>query len=368
MIDRSSLVGAIRDDAPCGEYLRTGGTSQLHDEVQSSANAARNAERLWQSLPLDDEGKPYVPEDQTAPPLPNWKAVVDGAVEILSQHSKDLWVASWMIEGLARTEGFTGLRDGFAVVSELAERYWGSLFPEPDEDDLDEGENTTILQIAGLDSVLPAAIKQIPIVNSESSRKLSSVDYIDAMEGEGVRITRDELKSAADSTDPEFFRQLQQEVDEARDEFLRMVAVLDEKCGSDETPTTGPPSSNIRQALDDVKRRIRYLAPESDCAPEDGDGQSDETAGEGDPGNASDKSVSVPGQIRTRGDAYEAIRKAADFLEATEPHSPVPTLLREIIQWRSMSFAELMNRLIEDSSARESLFRRTGVSEDQSDE
>jgi len=343
--------------------------SSMFFDIQSAAKTARDAERLWQSLPLDEDGKPFVPEGQTAPPTPDWKVVVDGAVDILTNHSKDLWVASWMIEGLARTDGFAGMRDGFRVVRELAEKYWGSLYPEVDESDADEGINTTLIQISGLDSVLPRAIKRIPILNSPSHGKLTSGDYIDAMEGEGTRIGRDDLQAAAAATDPEFFISTQKVVDEALAEFLKMVAVLDKKCGSDEPSTRGPDSSNIKQALEHVGRRIRHLAPES-VVPSDASSADAtlESTIDGQSAGGNTRSLSVPGQISSRKAAYDSIRKAADFLEATEPHSPVPTLLREIIQWRSMSFAELMKRLIEDSGARESLFRRTGVQEKEADE
>src|SRR5205823_33930 len=50
----------------------------------------------------------------------------------------------------------------------------------------------------------------------------------------------------------------------------------------------------------------------------------------------------------TRGDVYAQISTAADMLEKMEPHSPIPILLRRVVELCSLSFPELMAALVRD--------------------
>jgi predicted component of type VI protein secretion system len=56
------------------------------------------------------------------------------------------------------------------------------------------------------------------------------------------------------------------------------------------------------------------------------------------------------GQIRNRAQAYQLLAEASDFLVRTEPHSPVPYLVRRAIAWGSMSLETLMTDLIRNSN------------------
>jgi type VI secretion system protein ImpA len=63
------------------------------------------------------------------------------------------------------------------------------------------------------------------------------------------------------------------------------------------------------------------------------------------------------GPIRTRGEAYQRLAEAAEFIERSEPHSPVPHLIRRAIKWGSLSFDELLPELLQDSKLREDISR-----------
>src|SRR5690606_34050631 len=114
---------------------------------------------------------------------PDWQKVVDLACDALANNSKDLWIAAWLVEGLTRTEGFPGVRDGFRLIRELSERYWDGIHPRPDED----GIATTVAQLAGLngddaEGALIAPIKGIPITEGRSLPPFSCADYLQALE------------------------------------------------------------------------------------------------------------------------------------------------------------------------------------------
>jgi type VI secretion system protein ImpA len=54
--------------------------------------------------------------------------------------------------------------------------------------------------------------------------------------------------------------------------------------------------------------------------------------------------------IRTRAEAYQRLSEAAEFLLRTEPHSPVPHLVRRAVAWGSMSLDALLPELVRDSN------------------
>jgi len=63
--------------------------------------------------------------------------VIKVAGEALAKKSKDLQLAKWLTEGLLRRDGFAGLRAGLQAMAGLLERYWDTLWPELDPDDLE---------------------------------------------------------------------------------------------------------------------------------------------------------------------------------------------------------------------------------------
>ena len=54
--------------------------------------------------------------------------------------------------------------------------------------------------------------------------------------------------------------------------------------------------------------------------------------------------------ISSREDAYRILQEVGQYLEAIEPHSPTPYLLRRAVAWGGMSFAQLLDELVRDPS------------------
>jgi type VI secretion system protein ImpA len=59
----------------------------------------------------------------------NWPAVVRACEQTLTTQSKDLQLAAWLTEALARIDGFAGLQAGLQLIRGLLERYWDTLHP-----------------------------------------------------------------------------------------------------------------------------------------------------------------------------------------------------------------------------------------------
>jgi type VI secretion system protein ImpA len=54
------------------------------------------------------------------------------------------------------------------------------------------------------------------------------------------------------------------------------------------------------------------------------------------------------GNISSREEAYQILQEVAQYLEAIEPHSPTPYLIRRAAVWGGMSFAQLLEELVRD--------------------
>src|SRR6516162_1998650 len=107
VLDFTKLLAPIPGEKPVGVDLRANaGPSSPYYQVKDGRNNARAAERRMEGG-LEDA----IP--------PDWKSVVTSATKALGESTKDLELAAYLIEGLCRTNGFAGLRDGFKLTRGL---------------------------------------------------------------------------------------------------------------------------------------------------------------------------------------------------------------------------------------------------------
>jgi type VI secretion system protein ImpA len=371
-LDFAQLLQPVSDAEPAGAELKDHPTlSAVYYRIKDARDAARSAERqLAQAALYGDEA------DASRAAAPNWKQVREAAAEAIAKHSKDLWIAAWLIEALTREHGFAGLRDGFRLTRELCERFWDGIHPRPDED----GYAHTVAQLTGLcgdesEGALIAPILNLPIANSPSLRPLTSADYQQATQVEQMAdpdrraqrieqgaVTLQLFERAAAETPEDWYRTLLEDLNQALDEFARLSQVLDERCGqnADGYPAA-PPASQLRNALEGCRDRVRSLARSlSPGAGEDSDQPPSATGNLATiPGNQP-TSVAT-GKVVTREDAFRLLLQVADFFRRSEPHSPVSYALEQAVRWGRMSLPELVAELVSDDAMRQEIFRRVGM-------
>src|SRR5688500_3238305 len=103
VLDFARLLAPIPGDKPVGADLRANaGPTSPYYQVKDGRNNARAAERRMEGGAED-------------PTPPDWKVVVTSATKALTESTKDLELAAYLIEALCRTNGFAGLRDGFKL-------------------------------------------------------------------------------------------------------------------------------------------------------------------------------------------------------------------------------------------------------------
>lgn len=363
ILDFEKLLRPISDDQPSGPELKEDERLRsMYQAVKDARETARVAEKkIYQAMWLEDG-------DISKLEKPDWRKVHDLASTVLAEHSKDLWIAAWLIEALLRLHGVVGLRDGFRLTREIVERFWDGIHPRPDE----EGYATTVAQLTGLngddsEGALIAPIDRIPITAAGNVPALSSADYKHALELDKLdvdkkteRIERgavalETFHQAVRESSAEFFKALLDDLQQAIDEFFRLGEALESRCGAgaDGYPAA-PPTSAIRSALTDVRDRVQSLAKDV-LGIEDAGVEGEATAeGAAAAGGAGKKGMS-------RDEAFRQLLQVAEFFRRTEPHSPVSYALEQAVRWGRMSLPELLSELIGDSAARDDLFKRMGL-------
>ncbi len=358
VLDFDRLLADIPGDNPAGVDLRLDYSPEaVYRLLKDARAAARAAERavVWE-------------DDTTESQRADWGPISDIAPQVLAEQSKDLEIAAWLVEALVRSDGFAGLRDGFRLVRELAERFWDQLYPLPDED----GLITRVAPLAGLNGVegegaLVAPVNAIAITSGgEGPYRFS--DYRQALELERIEdpdkraqrvaqgaLTIRAFEKSALLTPAEFYRALLDDLGECIEEFGKLDAVMEEKCGKDDTGyPLAPPSSNIRNLLNDCLDTVQTIAKPILEAAAAGEGDGAMVPADGAGGGR-------PGQIRTREDAFRALLQVADFFKHTEPHSPVSYALEQAVRWGRMPLPELLSELVPETATRDQIFKLIGI-------
>jgi type VI secretion system protein ImpA len=361
VLDFAKLLAPIPGEKPAGEDLRANaGPNSLYYQVKDGRNAARAAERRI-------EGGA---EDAAAP---DWKSVVASATKALSESTKDLELAAYLIEALCRTQGFAGLRDGFKLARGLVEQFWDGLYPTPDE----EGVPTRVAPLSGLngddaEGTLIAPVNRVPLTDSGSLGRLTYANYLQAVATEKIldpkakdaKIAAGAMhmeliqKAVADTPAP-YYRALHDDLTAAVAEFAALGAALDAKAGP-----AAPPTSAIRAALENVLAAVNDVAKAKLAVTQTR--PAEEKKEEGEPGqNGKPKAEEEGGErlpvIRNREDALDAILQLGDYFRKIEPHSPVPFALEQAVRWARMSLPDLMAELIPEDGPRKALFKQIGI-------
>src|ERR1700761_165674 len=119
-LDPAALFAPIHESSPCGADLL----------FSADFDVIQHARRF--DDPSLDQGE-WVTEIKEA----DWPLVIERCTALLQTQTKDLRLAVWLTEALAIQEGLPGLTDGYALLAGLVERYWDTVHPLPESDDIE---------------------------------------------------------------------------------------------------------------------------------------------------------------------------------------------------------------------------------------
>ncbi len=296
-IDLDTLLAPIEGENPCGENLRY---EPIYDEIKE---ARREDDQL-------DQG-----EWQTSVKVADWPLVIQLCTEVLTDKSKDLQIAIWLLEGLIVREGLEGLITGLQVINGLLENFWDNVYPEIEEDDLDFrgapfdflNEKLWLLikkipvtdpkNTAGYDSLRWQESRQVGF-DKDILNKFGDVDRDKQAAREALiadgKIKAEEFDSAVGMSSASFYQSLVDQVNAGHDEFKKMDATLDDKFGNE-----APRLSEFRTALEELDQLVGKVAKgkifaEDDSGAVSENGDQDTADGENEGADMQDSGIAQP--------------------------------------------------------------------------
>ncbi|EYF02863.1 type VI secretion system protein TssA [Chondromyces apiculatus] len=343
-IDLDHLLAPISEGAPAGAHLRYEGT---YDRI-------REARR---------EDDPTLPQGVWVTRLKSadWKGVTALCAEALEHRSKDLQLAVWLAEAWVQIHGFGGVASGVRLVSALCDRYWDTLFPALG----DEGPEPRANLISWQDEVLARKLRLFPLAEiGEDQPPYTLADWEagrrpGAPPAEGAELPGAEAFLArASLLDRSRWTSL---FKAARAGLVEVDALERALAAHMESP---PVLHRVRTVLRSLENLIEATIglPQEERLPDVAApaGGADSVAQPRTPGEVN--APRLPGApLQSRADAYRQLTEAADYLLRTEPHSPVPYLVKRAISWGNMSLAELLAEFVASPDDLVSMYRLLGI-------
>lgn len=274
--------------------------------------------------------------------------------------SKDLQLAAWLAEAWLHLHGFAGAAAGLEVMLGLSERFWDTLHPR-----VAEGEDTCearALVVEWTDGVVADALVMVPLtvpappdaeVHSwavrEGALRLENLGRRDAAgaraaEARGT-VTLPRFDRAVSLTPTAFYAAAAASLRRAEEAAGRLQALFDTRCGAAAPGLLR--TRGVLAAIGGWAAQVLAARPDAESPVQDEPMSDDPSAAAPPPAGGTQQipSTVVGSVVRgpaSRDEAYRWLNAAADYLAATEPHSPVPYLVRRAVAWGAMPLPALM--------------------------
>ncbi len=283
----------------------------------------------------------------------DWAEVERLCRGVLRERSKDLLVAGRLTEAITHRQGFAGMASGLRLVHLLCEQFWPDLHPAIDDGDL----APRLAPFEWMNTRFSTLLRSLPLVRGQDSEQKAYTwtDYANAQLLESLRqrdpksVDRSEAAGAVtmamfaamcERTESLFWQQNIAALDDSRRALAALDTVLEARCGRD-APGLGAIGNAITDILNLTELWLakRQSAPALSAPRENPPPAPSPTAP---PAPAPSAAPQAAGAIASREDAYARLAAIADFLQRTEPHSPVPYLLHCAVSWGDLTFAQLI--------------------------
>lgn len=348
-IDITQLLEPIPGDAPCGPRLRHEPAWDRLKELRREDDASLPA-GVWQAeLKRGD-----------------WAALEHLASELLRERSKDLMIAAWLGEAWLHRHGLFGIAPALQLLVELCEHYPDELHPQPEEGDrswrvpplewmVRRYSNLLLTQVAvfGGDNEEVAQLTLHQWKRLQARQVQASDNKQDKVAAESARMEQRKYLEAIRQLPGEPLRGRLQALDGSLVALQRFEAWSDAWL-AEQAPSFAP----LRQVLEDIRHLVQEFAPMSSDTPPISPVPVD-AAPVGAPQQAvAPLSGAVPG---SREEAYRQLSLIADYLARSEPHSPVPYVIRRVVEWGQQPLSELLEELLSSDAESRRVWKLLGV-------
>lgn len=331
-IDIEPLLSPISDAEPAGALLRYEGTYDRIREARREDDA---------TLPMG--------EWETKLKVADYSLVDKLCREALQKKTKDLQIAAWLTEAWLIRFRMRGLAAGLSLTAALCERFWESVFPLLGED---EDSSARVAIVEWMDEGLADRLRRTPFADGGEASGFSLVDWERAGQPQSADPSSPEQPAAPQTRASLLARislggsspwsALLRDASDARAAAFELDRVFAERLAM-------PPSMRrMRDVLGIIEELARDGARASgETLPVETPHEAGHEAGlSEDAPQFSASGAAFSGVISSRAEAYFRLAEAAEYLMRTEPHSPVPYLVKRAVQWGNMSLAELLYELV----------------------
>ncbi len=364
VLDFTTLLNPVEGENPSGESLRYDGT---YDQIKE----ARREDEVFAQGDWSRDLK-----------VADWKKVVQLATDALTSKTKDLQIAAWLTEGLAkydRQDRWAGLRDGLQLMRSLQESFWDTIYPEIDPED-DEGPLAARANvIASMEQRLADSVKEFPLIAGAQYSYLNYLDSkqfdvpenfaslefeqqekINALKAEAEaakKTTGEDWRKAKAATSRDFIEARLSLINEVWDQLQALDVVMDEKFAR-ETPGVG----TLKKSLDEIRTLVELVAKEKRAAEPRADEMPEEFVNEdgSSVGGAAGFSSSS-GSVRNRQEALRKLSEVAAYFLQSEPHSPVSYLVQRAVKWGNMPLDAWLADVLKEGAALETMRETLGM-------
>ncbi len=284
---------------------------------------------------------------QSDPKKADWKAVEGLCLEVLETRSKDLQVAAWLLEAWIHLHGFAGAAEGFGVLRALCQTFWDDLHPHIESADVE----FRIAPFIWMNRQIPVDLKLIPLTSPDSDnvKHHNWSDWENAclnaktIQNESLKtVTVAKFQRSVMLTPTSYLQSTLQAVQRIFAIAEQLDLLLDTRLRGD-----APGLSSIKTLAASIASLLAGVLEQRGGLSEDPLPKPFVPP----PAPPDQQKIAscdevVFAKVRSRPQAYQLLSEAAEFLARTEPHSPVPFLVRRAINWGSMSLEALMAEMV----------------------
>lgn len=318
--------------------------------------------------PLLEQGD-WVSEPKQA----DWQLVHDKTIELLTEKTKDIRLYTWLIEAWSHLYGFEGIARGLELTQQSLERYWFTLHPQIEEDDLDQ--RFGLLQ--GLITQLPMLMKQVPLVSSAPFYNLGDYEAFLHQRNIQFKQQQDDCSENNAVQDLEHFEQsllktsqtvLSQNEGfllEIQTQWLYLKNTLDHLLGLN-APSYASTDSQLESIFSSIKRiyktDISSISQDQINTPQFGTLKIPEIiVMNTSPENIQEFRPQAQNHLANRQQAMQLLQDIARYFQSHEPHSPVSYMLQKTIKWSQMPLHEWLAQVIKNENPIENVHELLGI-------
>jgi len=303
-----------------------------------------------------------------------WQEIISLATNILVNHSKDIEVAIWLLEGLTRVEGIQGLKIGLDILYYFLKEYeLGELNPKINNEDEDSGIDNILLPIVMLSGKYEVGTIIAPIYfccliqtldgNSYNGWELKKILQGNNPNQLNQEITKENLlesetiQTILSTINLENFLQLQDTLEQGVESFKKLNALLTEKF-----ERNAPNLDNLNNVLKYCHSLVTNIA--MIVKKEEAESGVPEISSATEKAGKPNTNFELHNLDHTALDkqlALQLLEVLIKFFRTTESHSPVSYLLSRALNWYKLSLPEILCDIIPDDGMRLEYCKFSGV-------